>query len=76
MFEHLRGGIPANTAARLCRAVPLGESDGGAPLFCWVLTEDGKVLVSFDDARMVTRRIETAAGVYCLSPAQVRLSPG
>ena len=31
-------------------AVPLGEGDGGAPIFCWVLAEDGKVLVSFDDA--------------------------
>ena len=66
VFENLLGGIPANSTARLCRAVPLGESDGGAPLFCWVLPEDGKVLVSFDDARMVNRRIETAAGVLLL----------
>ena len=75
VFEHLRARSPLGSpAARLCGVVPLGEGDRGAPLFCWVMAEDGKVLVSFDDARMVARRIETAAGVYCLSPAQVRLA--
>jgi DNA-binding CsgD family transcriptional regulator len=44
------------------------------PLFCWVLTEDGKALVSFDDARMVAGKIKTAAEIYGLSPAQARLA--
>jgi DNA-binding CsgD family transcriptional regulator len=75
VFEHLRSRSPLGSpVARLCRVVPLGESEGGAPLFCWVLPEDSKVLVSFDDAQMVARRIGIAAEVFCLSPAQVRLA--
>jgi DNA-binding CsgD family transcriptional regulator len=36
--------------------------------------EDGKALVSFDNAHMVAHRIERAAAIYGLSPAQVRLA--
>jgi DNA-binding CsgD family transcriptional regulator len=36
--------------------------------------EDGKALVSFDSAHMVARRMELAAALYNLSPAQVRLA--
>ena len=46
----------------------------GLPLHCWVLLEDGKALVSFDDAETVARRIADAQEVYGLSPAQVRLA--
>jgi DNA-binding CsgD family transcriptional regulator len=75
VFEGLRDHSPLGSpAARPCRVVPLGEGDRGTPRFCWVLAEDGKVLVSFDDARMVARRIEAAARIYCLSPAQLRLA--
>ena len=68
MFENLLGGIPANLRGTALPGGPAGRERRARPLFWWVLPEDGKVLVSFDDARMVTRRIETAAGVYCLSP--------
>jgi DNA-binding CsgD family transcriptional regulator len=73
-FERMRNLIPPTTATRFVRPVRLGDDEEGAPLFCWVLPEDGKALVSFDDAGMVARRIQTAARIYHLSPAQVRLA--
>ena len=44
------------------------------PLHCWVLLEDGRALVSFDDAETVARRIASAREVFGLSPAQTRLA--
>jgi DNA-binding CsgD family transcriptional regulator len=44
------------------------------PLYCWVLLDDGKALVSFENAETVARRIAGAQEVYRLSPAQVRLA--
>ena len=52
----------------------LGEDEAAAPRYCWVVLEDGKALVSFDNVLMVTRRVEQAATIYGLSPAQVRLA--
>ena len=72
-FSQLAAELPPPTAARLSRLVTLGEDDEGHPLFCWVVLEDGKALVTFDDASMVARRIETAREAYGLSPAQARL---
>jgi len=54
--------------------VPLGEDGSEAPLFAWVVIEDGRVLVSFDDTEMLARRIDLAAEIYGLSPAQTRLA--
>jgi DNA-binding CsgD family transcriptional regulator len=54
--------------------VALGEDEAWLPLHCWVLLEDSKVLVSFDDAATVARRITRAQEVYGPSPAQVRLA--
>jgi DNA-binding CsgD family transcriptional regulator len=73
-FGKLRGHPAPPSAARLSRLVPLGEDDTGHPLFCWVIPDDGKALVTFDDAGMVERRIETARHAYGLSPAQARLA--
>ena len=39
-----------------------------------MLLEDGRALVSFDDAATMARRIAGAREVYRLSPAQVRLT--
>lgn len=69
------GGPPERLAGRTC-AVPLGEEAAAAPLLAWVLLEDGRVLVSFDDAAMLARRIRLAAEVFGLSPAQARLAHG
>ena len=73
-FEELETHVPPRLAAQQARAVPLGESEAAAPLYCWVVLEDGKALVSFDDAAMTGRRIELAGAIYGLSPAQVRLA--
>ncbi len=66
--------VPATPASRLARAVVLGENDDDAPAFCWVLVEDGKIFVSFNDEQLLTRRIAVAQGIYGLSAAQAQLA--
>ena len=73
-FQELQFHAPPSGATRPARSVILGENKSGAPLYCWVVLEDGKALVSFDNVLMVSRRIEQAATIYGLSPAQVRLA--
>ena len=73
-FHQLQFHVPPKLAAKQARSVLLGENEFGAPLHCWVVLEDGKALVSFDNALLVARRIEQAATIYGLSPAQVRLA--
>jgi DNA-binding CsgD family transcriptional regulator len=72
--SQLQEHLPPTTASRQTRAVVLGEDDSGAPLFCWVIIEDGKALVTFDDAETLTRRIGAAGEIYGLSRAQARLA--
>jgi DNA-binding CsgD family transcriptional regulator/ketosteroid isomerase-like protein len=59
---------------RLARAVILGESEDSAPLFCWVLVEDGKILVSFNDEQLLKRRFTIAQNIYGLTTAQAQLA--
>jgi DNA-binding CsgD family transcriptional regulator len=73
-FQELKAHVPPRLAPGQARAVPLGEDDAAAPLYCWVVLEDGKALVSFDDTQAVARRIELARDVYGLSPAQMHLA--
>ncbi|QND15213.1 helix-turn-helix transcriptional regulator [Rhizobium leguminosarum bv. trifolii] len=73
-FNELQSQRPLNIAPKQAWAVALGEDAAGVPLHCWVLLEDGKVLVSFDDAETVARRIASAREVFGLSPAQTRLA--
>lgn len=73
-FRELRSQIPLNAAPKQAWAVALGEDASGAPLHCWVLLEDARAVVSFDDAEAIARRIAGAQEVYDLSPAQVRLA--
>jgi DNA-binding CsgD family transcriptional regulator len=65
---------PPERAAGQVRAVPLGERESETPLVAWVVIEDGRVLLSFDDTAMMTRRVRLAAELYGLSPAQTRLA--
>lgn len=65
---------PLNVMPRQAWAVPLGEDDAAVPLFGWVLLEDGRALVSFDDAETLAHRMASAGEVYRLSPAQLRLA--
>lgn len=73
-FRELEGQRPLVVAPRQAWPVALGDDADGAPLHCWVLLEDGKALVSFDDAATVGRRIAGAQELYGLSPAQARLA--
>ncbi len=73
-FDELKTHVPPRLAASQARAVPLGEDAAAVPLYCWVVLEDARALVSFDDTLRVERRIELAGAIYCLSPAQVRLA--
>lgn len=73
-FAELGSQVPLNVSGKQDWAVPLGDDEFSAPLFCWVQLEDGKVMVSFDDAETVARRMAGAQAVYGLSPAQTRLA--
>ncbi|RYE09550.1 MAG: LuxR family transcriptional regulator [Hyphomicrobiales bacterium] len=73
-FRELQSQRPLNVSPKQAWAVALGEDEAGLPMHCWVLLEDGKALVSFDDAATIARRITAAQEVYGLSPAQVRLA--
>ncbi|MCM2476172.1 LuxR family transcriptional regulator [Rhizobium sp. CG5] len=73
-FRELQGQTRISLSPKQAWAVVLGEDAAGAPLYCWVRLEDGKALVSFDDAETVARRIDGAQEIYGLSPAQVRLA--
>lgn len=46
----------------------------GAQVLCWVQPTDGMVLVTFDDASILDRRIGAAAMIFGLSPGQRRLA--
>jgi DNA-binding CsgD family transcriptional regulator len=72
--RELQSQRPLNVVPKQAWAVALGEDAAEVPLHCWVLLEDGRVLVSFDDAETVARRIVAAKEIYGLSPAQVRLA--
>jgi DNA-binding CsgD family transcriptional regulator len=61
----------SSSGATRIRVIPLGEDDDGAPSFCWIFVEDGRVLVSFDEPG--TAQLERARIVFGLSPAQMRL---
>ncbi|UIK04014.1 LuxR family transcriptional regulator [Neorhizobium galegae] len=73
-FRELQGQTRLSLSPKQAWAVALGEDTAGVPLYCWVRLEDGKTLVSFDDAETVARRIDGAKEIYGLSPAQVRLA--
>ncbi len=70
----LRAHWTEEPLSRLARAVILGESEDSAPLFCWVLVEDGKILVSLNDDQLLKRRIAIAQGIYGLTAIQAQLA--
>lgn len=73
-FNELMSQVPLNVARKQAWAVPLGEDDTAVPLYCWILLEDGKTMVSFDDVETLQRRIVSAREVFGLSPAQTELA--
>jgi DNA-binding CsgD family transcriptional regulator len=73
-LSQLHRDTPPSPLNRLARAVILGESDNAVPLFCWVLVEDGKILVSFNDDQMLKSRVAVAQGIYGLTAAQTQVA--
>ena len=51
------------------------EGGSGEPAnVSWIIADSGQIHVSINDARLAEERLETAAVVYGLSPAQIRLA--
>ena len=69
----LRSHLPPGLGSRLSRAVVLGESENATPILCWLLIEDGKLLVSFDDDQRLKRKIAIAREIYGLTTSQAQL---
>jgi DNA-binding CsgD family transcriptional regulator len=59
---------------RVSRAVIIGENGDAAPVFCWVVLENRKVFVTFNDEQMLKRRIGVAQTIYGFSAAQAQLA--
>ena len=72
--RHMQIHWPLASLDRHARAVILGENENGAPVFCWVLVQDGKILISFNDSLLVRRRVEIAQGIYGFTAAQIELA--
>jgi len=53
--------------------VVLAEDDYGAPKHCWVSLRDNKVVVSFDDDKLVEQKVSWARQVYHLSSMQSQI---
>ena len=70
----LHRDVPPSPLSRPARAVILGENGNAAPLFCWVLVEDAKILVSFNDEQFLKRRVAAAQGIYGLTAAQTQVA--
>ena len=71
--EHLGMTLPPRWIEEHATMVPLGEDDTGHLLFCWVMAEQERVLVSFDDAFMLRSRLKDSSVSFGISPAQVKL---
>jgi DNA-binding CsgD family transcriptional regulator len=70
----LATNLPCGFEKEPASAVPLGENVSGQPIFCWITTEQERVLISFDDAFQLHAMLEKAAISFSLSPAQLRLA--
>jgi DNA-binding CsgD family transcriptional regulator len=70
----LSTNLPSGYLTEMASVVPLGEDDHGHPLFCWVMVDHDRILVTFDDALMLRRKLEKASQTFALSPAQTALA--
>lgn len=72
--KRLATNLPRGFLGELASVVLLGEDDEGHPKFCWVDAEQERVLITFDDEFLLRGRLEDAAKIFGLSPAQLNLS--
>ena len=71
--QTFKSSLLPGLSGRLSRAVVVGESENATPLLCWLLIEDGKLLVSFDDEQRLKRKMTIAREVYGLTASQAQL---
>jgi DNA-binding CsgD family transcriptional regulator len=69
--EHLDDGVEAK---RGTLPVVLEGGSGEPANVCFVIADSGLIHISVNDARLAEERLATAAIVYGLSPAQIRLA--
>ena len=72
-LDMLKTSLPPAVMNRGLKATPLGEDDFGKPHYCWVFAGEDCVVVTFDDEPKMIERLELAADVFALSPAQTAL---
>ncbi len=72
--KDLATNLPPGHINGLASVVPLGEDAQGNHVFCWVTAEQDRILVTFDDAFMLRKKLAQASETFGLSPAQVALS--
>ena len=67
----LATNLPPGFRERDATTVFLGEDETGRHVFCWVMSEQERVLVTFDDAYLLRDTLEEGAASFGLSPGQV-----
>jgi DNA-binding CsgD family transcriptional regulator len=72
--DRLATNLPRGFQNQQTPVVPLGEDEAGNPMYCWVRSEQERILISFDDASLLRSRLEAAATTVGLSPAQLDLA--
>ncbi|MEY8098508.1 helix-turn-helix transcriptional regulator [Falsihalocynthiibacter sp. S25ZX9] len=72
--NRLATNLPRGFQSEPASIVPLGENEAGHPIFCWIATEQERVLISFDDEFLLRGRLEAAVPTFGLSPAQLKLA--
>lgn len=72
--NRLATDLPRGFLDEQASVVPLGEDEAGQPVFCWVVPEQERVLISFDDEFLLRGRLEGAVATFGLSPAQLNLA--
>lgn len=72
--KRLATNLPRGFLRDEASVVPLGEDEAGQPLICWVVTEQERILISFDDTFLLRGRLEKAAANFGLTPAQLNLA--
>ena len=70
----LATNLPRGFSDEPVSVVPLGEDDEGHAMFCWVLNEQERILITFDDQYLLHGRLQAAGVNFGLSPAQLQLS--
>lgn len=73
-MARLATNLPRGFYHEVASVVSLGEDDLGRPVFCWIVPEQERVLISFDDDFLLRDRLERAVGTYGLSPSQLSIA--